>query len=190
MRQTNSQVEARKAFLEHYPLKGPLKWFARFTRLQLAITSAALVCSVVLLFVSTIVYHFQSGSTFDSLVRFLAIDLHTFPDLFGHSATTPGLIPMYVACVSILVEIGLIFAVLLQDFKASLFWSTLMGFALLQQLRTPSSALEIPSMAFQVLFFASFMCFTMGLKVKVIVTDRMMLREKESCEMRSSPLIL
>lgn len=85
---------------------------------------------------------------------------------------------MFVATVSIMVEVGLICAILFEHFKSSLLYSVLMAGAILHGVLT-GGQLYCASLTFQIAFLAAFCCFAAGIKLKTFAADRII--ERGSC---------
>ena len=82
---------------------------------------------------------------------------------------------MFVAAISILVEVGLVCAILFEHFKLSLLYTIIMVAGLIHGLYS-GGTIYAASLTFQVFYLAAFAFFSLGIKVKHIAANRIMLK--------------
>lgn len=177
-----------------------------FGRLHLGLVAGALICSVGLLFFGSYLQFISSTSTISSpqshhqlnsttfLSRFLAIDVQPFKSLLFPKDSFPqdrddveSSVLIFVGAVSASVELLLLLAILLEHFKASLMISlAIVGSFIFHCFSSSSSneegVFKLASMTFQLIFVTFCLLFTVTLKVKAKVANRLLLLLKEGDE--------
>ena len=84
-----------------------------------------------------------------------------------------GISMMFVGAISILVEVGLICAVLFEHFKLSLLYTVLMAAGLIHGISSGGQLYAL-SLTFQIFLLLSFVVFSLGIKVKSITANQIL----------------
>ena len=95
---------------------------------------------------------------------------------------------MFVASISIIVEVGLICAILFDHFKCSVLYSALLAGAMVHGL-SGGGQMYIFSLVFQTVILVAFIFFAFGIKLKKYAADRIIIKRDTDLELHHCSLI-